>query len=130
MRSRDEVSLEEGTLPLVLAGRFKPWAIDAGHSKLPIRGFLGEVESDEPPRIIDVLLQDVSRFSLSDRYPELHLAVADSAEMQTEEARVGGDWGNSSLITVGGRSRCDYVVAGFVFWAEVAINGGAPSPLM
>jgi hypothetical protein len=89
MRSRDEISLEEGTLPLILEGRFKPWVIDAGHSKLLIRGFLGEVESDEPPRMVGILFQDVSRFSLSDRYSELHPAVANSAEMQTEEARVG-----------------------------------------
>jgi hypothetical protein len=124
------IEIERGSLPLVLQGRFKPWSVDAGHSKILLRGFLADFESEDPPRVFDVLFQDVSRISIADRYTGLHVAIAEDAEMRLEERRVGGDWRDSKMFLLGSGSGCDYIVSGFLFWAEVAVRANAPSPLM
>jgi hypothetical protein len=36
--------IERGVLPLRLRGRFKPWSIDVGHSKILLRGILEDSE--------------------------------------------------------------------------------------
>lgn len=121
---------KSGELPLVLPGRFHPWSIEFGHSKFLLRGFLGDPEGDEPLRVFDVLFQDVSRISVSDRYIDLRVSVASPTVRAAEEARVGAAWGGSRMFLVGGMGNSDYVVAGYLFWAEVAVGGGEPSPLL
>jgi hypothetical protein len=124
------IEIAQGSLPLVLEGRFKPWSIDAGHSKILLRGFLGDYESEEPPRIFDVLFQDVFRIAIADRYEGLEVTVADADAMRSEELRVGGNWRGSKMHLLGGQGSSDYIVAGFLFWAEVAVRAIDPSPLM
>ncbi len=119
-----------GRLPLVLPGQFKPWAIEVGHSKVLLRGFDGDPEGEERPRVFDVLFQDVSRISLSVFYSGLRLTVADPEVTRSEERRVGADWGKMRMFLLDPARDSDYVVAGFVFWAEVLVGGGSPSPLL
>lgn len=123
-------SVERGQLPLALPGLFKPWSIEVGHSKILLRGFHGDPESEYPPRVFDVLFQDVSRISLADRYSDLCLTVAESGLMRSEEERVGGDWGGSRMFLMNPENPVDYVVASYIFWAEVLVRGSDPSPLM
>ncbi|WP_156093835.1 hypothetical protein [Lentzea aerocolonigenes] len=123
------VEVVRGSLPSALKGRFKPWSIDAGHSKVLLRGFLADFESEDLPRIFDVLFQDVSRISIADRYEGLHLAVAEKSVMSLEESRVGADWSGSKMFILSRLGDCDYIVAGFLFWAEVAVRANSPSPL-
>ena len=119
-----------GELPLRLPGRFHPWSIEFGHSKFLLRGFLGDPEGDEPLRVFDVLFQDVSRISVSDRYVDLRVSVASPVIKAAEEARVGAAWEDSRMFLLGAGQPSDYVIAGYLFWAEVAISGGDPSPLL
>ncbi|WP_153535333.1 hypothetical protein [Actinomadura macrotermitis] len=119
-----------GSLPLVLEGRFKPWAIGAGHSKLLVRGFAGDPESEEAPKVIDILFQDVAYFSLADLYLGLNLRVADPEVMQREERRVAATWRRGRMFLLGAALASDYVVAGVVFWAHISGGGGSPSPLL
>ena len=121
---------ESGELPLNLPGRFHPWSIEFGHSKFLLRGFLGDPEGDEPLRVFDVLFQDVSRISVSDRYVDLQVSVASPAVKAAEEARVGASWEGSRMFLIGPGQTSDYVIAGSLFWAEVAVSGGHPSPLL
>ncbi|MGW0468618.1 hypothetical protein ACWDX6_25695 [Streptomyces sp. NPDC003027] len=118
-----------GDLPLRLPGTFKPWAIEVGHSKVLLRGLLGG-EDGGRPRMFDVLFQDVSRISLSDRYTDLAVHTADPETMRAEERRVGGRWRGSHLFLLSETNPCDYVVAGYLFWAEVNVFPGERSPLL
>ncbi|MFE9426077.1 hypothetical protein ACFYNO_24305 [Kitasatospora sp. NPDC006697] len=124
------IDIGPGALPLALGGTFQPWSIEAGHSKLLLRGFLGDPESEDPPRVFDVLFQDVSRISIGDYYDGLNITVATAEELAREEQRVGGNWRDSRLFRLSDRSICDYVVAGFLFWAEVGVRANDPSPLL
>ncbi|MGW6935387.1 hypothetical protein ACWGE0_35370 [Lentzea sp. NPDC054927] len=124
------IEVKRGSLPLVLKGRFKPWSVDAGHSKILLRGLLADFESEDPPRIFDVLFQDVSRIAIADRYEGLRVSLAENDEMRLEERRVKGEWSGSKMFLLNGEHGCDYIVAGYLFWAEVAVHAGAPSPLM
>lgn len=124
------INIERGSLPLVLSGRFKPWSIESGHSKVLLRGFLMDFEGEDPPRIFDVLFQDVSRISIADRYEGLSVVIAEEDEMRLEERRVGGDWRDSKMFLLKGEGGRDYIVAGFLFWAEVAVRMNEQSPLM
>jgi len=121
--------LVRGELPLKLRGLFKPWAIDVGHGKVLLRGFLGG-EDGEFPRTFDVLFQDVSRISLADQYRDLCVSVADPETTRAEEQRTGGKWRDSKLFLLSEGSTYDYVVAGYLFWAEVSVFAGERSPLM
>ncbi|MGW7304649.1 hypothetical protein ACWGI1_03620 [Streptomyces sp. NPDC054835] len=124
------IGIERGSVPLVLRGRFKPWSIDTGHSKVLLRGFLGEYESEDPPRIFDVLFQNVSRISVGVLYNDLHVTVAENGETRLEERRVGGKWHDAKMFLLNAESGCDYIVAGVLFWAEVTVSAIDPSPLM
>ncbi|MER7206484.1 hypothetical protein [Streptosporangium sp. NPDC000239] len=124
------MSIENGRLPLVLPGRFKPWAIEVGHGKVLLRGFDGDPEGEERPRVFDVLFQDVSRISLPALHSGLRLTVADPEVTRSEERRVGENWGKARMFLLDPDRNSDYVVAGFVFWAEVLVGGGSPSPLL
>ncbi|MER7888506.1 hypothetical protein ABTX15_01640 [Micromonospora sp. NPDC094482] len=119
-----------GSLPLSVSGRFKPWAISVGHSKLLMRGLTGDPEGDQPPRVFDLLFQDVSRICLSDAYPELHLRAAPEARLIAEAERLGVRWPEATMYLVDRTRDTDYVVAGRVYWAEVAVPPGAGSPLL
>jgi hypothetical protein len=121
--------LVDGHLPLKLRGTFKPWAIEVGHSKILLRGFLGG-EEDDVPRVFDVLFQDVSRISLADQYLGLSVSDAGPDVLRTEEQRAGRRWRESRLFRVSENYPLDYVVAGYVFWAEVFILATESSPLM
>jgi hypothetical protein len=124
------IEVVRGSLPLVVHGRFKPWSIDAGHSKVLLRGFLGDAESEDSPRIFDVLFQDVSRISIADCYEDLYVVTVEERERTSEERRVGGNWRSSKMFGLKPGSHSDYIVAGFLFWAEVAVRANDPSPLM
>lgn len=119
----------DGRLPLNLPGIFRPWAIGVGHSKILLRGILGGAEG-ETPRVFDVLFQDVSRVSLADRYSGLSVSDAGSGVLRAEAQRAGRDWEDSRLFRVSEDHPYDYVVAGYVFWAEVFVPVTEPSPLM
>ncbi|MCC9706243.1 hypothetical protein E4N62_13750 [Streptomyces sp. MNU76] len=121
--------LVDGQLPLNLRGAFKPWAVAVGHSKFLLRGFSGGEEGDVP-RIFDVLFQDVSRISLADQYSGLSVSDAGPDALRSEEQRIGRRWRESKLFRVSEDDPLDYVVAGYVFWAEVRILPTDPSPLM
>jgi hypothetical protein len=124
------IEVERGELPLLLKGRFKPWSIGVGHSKVLLRGFLGDLEGEEPLRIFDVLFQDVSRISIADRYEDLHVTIAGKDEVSLEEHRVGAEWHGAKMFVLSGENDCDYIVAGVLYWAEVAVHWNDPSPLM
>jgi len=125
------VPTERGSLPLTLPGRFTPYAIQVGHGKFLLRGFQDDGDDNlaEDQRIFDVLFQDVSRISVADWYTGLTLTVADPDLRRSEERRVGADWGSSRMFLVG-PAGTDYVVAGHLYWAQVLVHGGAPSPLL
>jgi hypothetical protein len=116
-------------LPERLEGTFSPWAVAKGHSKILLRGFLGG-DDGRPPRVFDVLFQDVSRIALADRYDGLSLSDAGPAALRAEELRTGRSWPQSRLFRVSARDPFDFVVAGYVFWAEVLVHANDPSPLM
>jgi hypothetical protein len=118
-----------GDLPLRLPGTFKPWAIEVGHSKVLLRGLLGGDDGDRP-KMFDVLFQDVSRLALSDRYTDLGVHIADPETTRAEERRVGGRWRGSHLFRLSEAAPYDYVVAGYLFWAEVNVYPGDRSPLL
>ncbi|MGI5171742.1 hypothetical protein ACQEU3_46095 [Spirillospora sp. CA-253888] len=122
--------LSTGSLPLVLAGRFKPWAIEVGHSKLLIRGFKGDPEGEEAPEVTDVLFQDVSYFSLAALFSDLELRVADPEVKREEERRVGATWRHERMFLLGPAVDSGFVIAGYVFWARIMSGGGSPSPLL
>ncbi|QXE34108.1 hypothetical protein KQY30_07195 [Streptomyces sp. GMY02] len=124
------LELVRGSLPLVLPGKFKPWSIEPGHSKFLMRGFLGEEESEEPSRIFDVLFQDVSRISLADRYSDLWVSLASPERVKILEQRAGRKWPGSRVFLLTEEDECDYIVAGFLFWAEVTIHARNRSPLL
>jgi hypothetical protein len=109
------INIERGSLPLILEGKFKPWSIDAGHGKVLLRGFLADFESEDPPRVFDVLFQDVSRISIADRYSGLRITVAGEGEKRIEQRRVGGEWRDSKMFLLGDGTGYDYIVAGFIF---------------
>lgn len=121
--------LVEGDLPLRLSGIFKPWAIEVGHSKVLLRGFSGG-EGGEKPRVFDVLFQDVSRISLADCYSGISVSDAGSGVLQAEERKVGRRWRESKLFRLSEDHPLDYIVAGYIFWAEVSIFATERSPLM
>ncbi|MEV7284227.1 hypothetical protein AB0O01_06610 [Streptomyces sp. NPDC093252] len=121
--------LVTGDLPLELEGDFRPWAIAVGHSQVLLRGFLGG-DDGENPRVFDVLFQDVSRISLADRYSGLVISGAGPEALRSEERRVGGQWLEAKLFRISAQHPEDYVIAGYVFWAEVFISAVEPSPLM
>lgn len=121
--------LVDGHLPLSLRGIFKPWAIEVGHSKILIRGFLGGEEGGVP-RVFDVVFQDVSRISLADQYLGLSVSDAGPDVLRTEEQRAGRRWRESKLFRVSEDNPLDYIVAGCIFWAEVFILATESSPLM
>ncbi|MFD8970796.1 hypothetical protein ACFV0C_38490 [Streptomyces sp. NPDC059568] len=122
--------LARGSLPLALSGKFKPWGIEPGHSKILLRGFRGDEEGDEPLRIFDVLFQDVSRISLADQYSDLSVSVASAERVRLLEERVGRKWPGSRVFLLTEEGECNYVVAGFLFWAEVAVHARDRSPLL
>ncbi|MBW8482279.1 hypothetical protein [Actinomadura parmotrematis] len=124
------IPVVRGTLPLVLAGEFKPWAIAVTHSKLLIRGFIGDPEVAEALEVIDILFQDVSHFSLSSSYSSLNLRLAGLEAMGHEEQRIGAAWNQERMFLLGSTVGAGYVVAGFLFWAHISGGGGAPSPLL
>ncbi|MEU7019698.1 hypothetical protein ABZ990_03430 [Streptomyces sp. NPDC046203] len=118
-------------LPARLEGTFSPWAVEYGHSKVLLRGFLAR-DDERPPRVFDVLFQDVSRISLSDYYRDgLGLADAGPDALRAEGRRIGRAWSpGDRLFRLSAGHPYDYVVAGYVFWAEVLVPATAPSPLM
>ncbi|QFG20814.1 hypothetical protein [Actinomadura sp. WMMB 499] len=118
-----------GSLPLELRGIFRPWALEVGHSKVLLRGFLG-AEDGGAPRVFDVLFQDVSRISLADQYSGLRVSAASAETMHAEERRTGSKWRDSTLYHVAKDIPCDYVVAGYLFWAEVRVGARERSPLL
>jgi hypothetical protein len=124
------IEVERGALPLCLRGGYKPWSIDVGHGEILLRGILEDSEDNDVPRLFDVLFQDVSRISIADHYSDLRIAIAENDEMKAEERRVGGNWRTSRMFLLGDGRGCDYIIAGFLFWAEVAVRANAPSPLM
>ncbi|QDY76490.1 hypothetical protein [Streptomyces qinzhouensis] len=121
--------LTDGNLPLHLPGTFKPWAVQVGHSKILLRGFLGGGDGSTP-RVFDVLFQDVSRISLADQYRGLDVTDAGTDSLRAEEQRVGRVWRESKLFRVSAENPHDYVVAGYLFWAEVSVFATETSPLM
>ncbi|MFI1920124.1 hypothetical protein [Nocardia sp. NPDC020380] len=121
---------ERRSLPIVLRGRFRPWSIDVGHSKFLLRGFLRNRESEDLPRTFDVLFQDVSRIQVADHYDGLRVTIAEPDAMNAEARRVGGEWRDAHMFHLNSENDCDYIVAGFVFWAEVSVHASAPSPLI
>ncbi|MEH1018005.1 hypothetical protein V6U90_33755 [Micromonospora sp. CPCC 206060] len=124
------MKLLRGELPLVIEGSFKPWAISVGHSKLLVRGVIGDPEGDDPLRVFDILFQDVSRIALSDQYDGIDLRLAQAGVKDVEERRVGHKWPAASMWLLSRERLADYVVAGRVYWAEVAVPAGMPSPLL
>lgn len=116
-------------MPLTLQGVAKPWGIAIGHSKLLIRVAVGDPEKDERLRVVDVVFQDVSRMSLSDKYRALHVRPASQDVRLAEMARLGVAWNDPMWLVAEGNS-FDYVVAGRIYWAEVAVSPGSPSPLL
>lgn len=122
--------IARGVLPLAVEGTFKPWAIEIGHSKLLLRGLIGDPEDTEPLRVFDVLFQDVSRICLADRYSDIDLRMATEGERDSEVQRIDANWRRSNMYLVKRGAATDYVVAGRVFWAEVAIHPGVSSPLL
>lgn len=119
-----------GELPVVVDGSVRPWAISVGHSKLLLRGLIGDPESEDPPRVVDILFQDVSRISLSDLYRGIELRLASDEELAAEADRLGCSWPGSKMFLVHPANPRDYVVAGVVYWAEVSVPPGFPSPLL
>lgn len=121
--------LVKGSFPLNMPGNFKPWAIGVGHSKVLVRGFFGGQDGGVP-RTFDILFQDVSRISLADHYSGISMSDAGPNVLKIEEQRVGQRWRESMLLRVSESHPHDYVVAGYVFWAEVFVTAVEQSPLM
>lgn len=119
-----------GTLPLHMEGRFRPWAIETGHSELLLRGLIGDPEDLEPPRVFDVLFKDVYRICLADRYDGIAIRVASNSEKASEERRVGACWQYSTMYLIKCGMATDYVVAGRVYWAEIGGYPGDSSPFL
>ena len=68
--------IESGALPLTLRGRFQPWAVEETRSVVQFRGFLGDPEAVELPRIFDVVFRGVARISTAKRLDGLRLTIA------------------------------------------------------
>lgn len=119
-----------GSLPLTMHGRFKPWSIDSGHSKVLLRGFLVNSDIGDPPRVFDVLFQDVSRISIGDLYLDLCVTIAEEDVKVVEESRLGVEWPGLKMFLLRDGVDLDYIVAGFIFWAEVTVRANVISPLM
>lgn len=113
-----------------LLGRFKPWSIDVGHSKFLLRGIHGDPESEDAPRVFDILFQDVYRISVPDVIVGVRIAEASFDLRESEEAETCGNWRRSRMFLLGGNSNRDYVVAGSLLWAEVSVHPGEVSPLL
>ncbi|MDG4804939.1 hypothetical protein [Micromonospora sp. WMMD980] len=125
-----ESNITRGSLPFSMPGLVRPWAISVGHSKLLVRVLVGDPEGDEPLKVVDVLFQDVLRICLSDQSAALELKPAPEPVKAAEMERLGANWDESPMWLISPDKHTEYVVAGRVYWAEVAIHPGMSSSLL
>ncbi|WP_410818084.1 hypothetical protein [Micromonospora sp. 050-3] len=124
-----EQRLVRANLPLRIEGLVKPWSIAVGHSRLHLRGLVGDPEIDDL-RVLDLVFHDVSRTCVSDVYRDFDLRRATPDQKAAEEARLGKAWPDLTMFLLRHDRDTDYVVAGRVYWAEVGISPAEPSPLL
>ncbi|MGQ5261670.1 hypothetical protein ACTWLT_12995 [Micromonospora sp. ZYX-F-536] len=125
-----ERQVVRGELPLRIEGSVKPWSIAVGHSRLHLRAIIGDQENDDDLQVVDLVFHDVSRICVSDAYRRFELRLASAEQKAAEEKRVGMRWPDAAMYLVDDGRTTDYVVAGRVYWAEVDVPPGAPSPLL
>lgn len=107
-----------------IEGTVQPWAIAVSHSRLHLRGLIGDPEGDDDLQVLDVVFHDVSRICVSDVYRGFELRLATPEQKAAEEARLGARWPRATMYLLWSERTEDYVVAGRVYWAEV---GGWPT---
>ncbi|MET7948583.1 hypothetical protein [Micromonospora sp. NPDC005324] len=108
----------------------QPWAIAVSHSRLHLRGLIGDPEGDENLQVLDVVFHDVSRICVSDLYRQFELRLATPEQKAAEEERLGTRWPRALMYLLSSERTADYVVAGRVYWAEFDVSPTEPSPLL
>ncbi|MEU4473409.1 hypothetical protein [Micromonospora sp. NPDC023888] len=119
-----------GDLPLRIDGVVKPWSMDVGHSRLHLRGLIGDQEGDDELRVLDLVFHDVSRICVPDVCRRFALRLASAEQKAAEEERLGTRWPYGTMFLLDRDRTTDYVVAGRVYWAEVGVSPADPSPLL
>ncbi|WP_410809152.1 hypothetical protein [Micromonospora sp. 067-2] len=108
----------------------KPWSIAVGHSRVHLRGIIGDPEGDDEQLVLDLVFHDVSRICAGDAIHPFSLRFATSEQKTAEEERLGTRWPYATMYLLRHDRVTDYIVAGRVYWAEVGVSPGEPSPLL
>jgi hypothetical protein len=104
-----------------------------GHSYVLLRGFPPNDENGEPVTfglVLDVWFDFFWRISCRRDFSPLYLREATRDQADELRRRIGPWPRHRRLILLEEDSLESYVIAGEVEWAEFAIGGGAPSPLV